>query len=192
MTSTTAREPGVSGRRRRMRPGKLARRFLVPALLRTLLYGLRFRAWVSPRAEVDYTPNLVLGKGVVISAFVKIKATDGPLHIGARTSIGAGCVLSSGTAGITVGEDVLLAANTVIIANNHRYDTLERPINQQGLRSLGINIEDDVWVGANSTVLDGARIGRSSIVNAGSVVSGVIPAGHIVSGNPARSVFQRR
>lgn len=178
--------------RRPMRLAKIARRFFVPALLRTVIYGLRYRAYVSPRAEVDFTPNLVLGKGVVISAFTKIKATDGPVVIGPRVSIGAGCVLSSGTAGITVGADVLIAANTVVIANNHRYDSLERPINQQGLRSQGITIGNDVWLGANCSVVDGTNIGESTIINAGSVVSGRVPPRKILAGNPARVIFERR
>ncbi len=192
MTTKTAESIERPVGRRRMRLTKLFRRFLVPSPLRTLLYGLRFRAWVSPRAEVDYTPNLVLGKGVVISAFVKIKATDGPMVIGERTSIGAGGVLSSGTAGISIGRDVLLAANTVLIANNHRYDRVDIPINQQGLRSLGITIEDDVWLGANCSVLDGSHIEEGCIVNAGSVVTGKLPARRIATGSPARAIFERR
>ncbi|MEX0828097.1 MAG: acyltransferase [Haliea sp.] len=175
-----------------MKLGKLARRFFVPAIVRTLIYGLRYRAFVSPRAEVDFTPNLVLGKGAVVSAFAKLKATDGPMVIGPRTTIGPGCFISAGTAGITIGADALIAANTVIVANNHRYDTLDKPINQQGLRSLGIKIGNDVWVGANSCVLDGTQIGASAIVNAGSVVSGKVAERMIVSGNPAKRVFERR
>ncbi len=191
-TSTPLSTAGRGTGRKPMRPGKILRRFFVPRLLRTLIYGLKYRAYVSPRAEVDFTPNLKLGKGVVISAFVKLKATDGPLHIGPGTSIGAGCMLSSGTAGIDIGADVLIAANTVIIANNHRYDRLDQPIRLQGLRSQGIVIEDDVWIGANSSVLDGCHIGTSSIINAGSVVSGKVPPRKVLSGNPARAVFERR
>ena len=172
--------------------GKILRRFFVPAMVRTMIYAARYRAYVSPRAEVDFTPNLVLGRGVAITAFVKLKATDGPMVIGPRTSIGAGCVLSTGTAGITIGADVLIAANTVIIANNHRYDSLDKPMNQQGLRSLGVTIEDDVWLGANTCVLDGSHIGTGTIVSAGSVVSGRVRPRQIVTGNPARAVFERR
>lgn len=157
-----------------------------------MIYGLRYTAFVSPRAQVDLTTNLRLGKGVVISAFTEIKASDGPLVIGPRTSIGPGCFISAGTGGITIGADGLVGANTVIVANNHRYDTLEQPINTQGLRSMGITIEDDVWVGANSCVLGGAHIGASSIASAGSVISGRVPYGMIVAGNPAKPLFQRR
>ena len=91
-----------------------------------------------------------------------------------------------------MGANAMIAANTVIMANNHRYDSLGKPINQQGLRSVGITIEDDVWIGANCCVLDGCRVSTSSIANAGSVVSGKIDPLEIVAGNPAKPVFERR
>ncbi|HLU26272.1 MAG TPA: acyltransferase [Longimicrobiales bacterium] len=175
-----------------MKLGVFARRFLVPAHLRTLIYFLRNRALVSPRAEVDFTPNLVLGKGVVISAFSKIKATDGPLICGDGVMIGPGCFISSGSRGIRIGANTLIAANTVIVGNNHSYDRLDMPIKEQPLRSLGIEIGPDVWIGANVCILDGAKIGEGVVVSAGSVVSGTIPPRMIVAGNPAKPVFERR
>lgn len=175
-----------------MKFAKLARRFLVPAVVRTIIYGLKYRAFVSPRAEVDFTPNLVLGRGAVISAFTKLKATDGPVELGERAMVGPGCFISSGSAGVRIGANAMIAANTVMVANNHVYERLDVPINRQGLRSRGINVGEDVWIGANCSVLDGARIGDSAIVNAGSVVSGQVAPRRIVAGNPAKPIFERR
>jgi acetyltransferase-like isoleucine patch superfamily enzyme len=175
-----------------MNIGRLVRRFLVPSAVRTIIFAVKFRAYVSPRAEVDLSPNLRLGKGVTISAFTKVKAMLGPVSIGARTSIGPGCFISSGTTGIRIGDDVMIAANTAIVANNHRYERLDIPINQQGNSSLGIVIEDDVWIGSNCSVLDGAKIGTQAIVSAGSVVSGNIAARQLATGNPAKAIFERR
>lgn len=175
-----------------MRLGTFARRFLVPAHLRTLIYYLKSRAFVSPKAEVDFTPNLVLGKGVVISAFSKVKAAHGPLVCGDGVMIGPGCFVSSGSRGIRIGEHTMIAANAVIVGNNHSYDRLDVPIKEQPLRSVGIEIGPDVWIGANVCVLDGAVIGEGVVVSAGSVVSGTIPPRTIVAGNPAKPVFERR
>ncbi len=174
-----------------MKIGKLVRRFLLPGPLRTLYFGIRYRAFVSPRAEVDVTSNLVLGRGATISAFAKVKATDGPVVIGPRASIGSGCFISSGTAGIRIGADSMIAANVAIVANNHVYDRLDVPIRTQGHRSEGIEIGHDVWIGANAAILDGTRLDAQVIVTAGAVVSGAIPARKIVSGNPARIFFER-
>ena len=52
-------------------------------------------------------------------------------------------------------------------------------------------IEDDVWLGANVTVLPGRRIGTGSIVAAGSVVTRDVPAFAVVAGNPAKIVACR-
>jgi len=180
----------VSGAR--VKIGRVARRFLVPAFVRTIIYRLRFRAFVSPRAEVDLSDRLILGKGTEIASFCKIKALDGPLHMGDHCSIGSGCFLSSGTAGIQIGSHVMIGANTVVVANNHRYDRIDVPMKQQGLNSVGVVIEDDVWIGANCSVMDGAHIETGAVIAAGSAVSGRIPARRIAAGSPARIIFERR
>src|SRR5690606_33781296 len=46
-----------------MRPAKLVQRFLLPGFVISIIYALRFRAMVSPRAEVELSPLLKLGKG---------------------------------------------------------------------------------------------------------------------------------
>jgi len=175
-----------------VKPGRIVRRFLVPSIARTVIYLWRFRALVSSRAEVDLSDRLELGRGTEIAAFAKVKALDGPLRIGKKCSIGPGCFLSSGTAGIQIGDHVMIAANSVLVANNHRYDRVDVPMKEQGLTSLGIVLEDDVWIGANCTILDGAHIEAGAIISAGSVVSGRIKRRQIAVGNPAKGIFERR
>ena len=51
-----------------------------------------------------------------------------------------------------------------------------------------VQIEDDVWIGAQAIVLRGVRIGYGSVVAAGSVVTRSVPAMSVVAGNPARVV----
>lgn len=175
-----------------MKLGRLVRRFLVPAHFKTLVYLFRHRAMVSPRAEVDLSNRLILGKGTEIAAFTKIKALDGPVLIGAGCSLGPGCFLSSGTAGIRIGDHVMIAANSVLVANNHRYDRTDVPMKEQGRTSLGIVVENDVWIGSNCSILDGSHIETGAVIAAGSVVSGRIAPRQIAVGNPAKGIFERR
>ncbi len=56
----------------------------------------------------------------------------------------------------------------------------------------GIEIGEDAWIGARATVLGGSRIGAGAIVGAGAVVDGVVPAGALAAGNPARVLPARR
>jgi acetyltransferase-like isoleucine patch superfamily enzyme len=61
----------------------------------------------------------------------------------------------------------------------------------QGVNSKGIVVEDDCWVGANTTFLDGAHVGHGCVIGAGSVVRGEIPPYSIVVGAPARVIRSR-
>lgn len=55
---------------------------------------------------------------------------------------------------------------------------------------LPIVVEDNVWIGGNSTILPGVTIGKNAIVAAGAVVTKSVPANTIVAGNPARVLRQ--
>jgi acetyltransferase-like isoleucine patch superfamily enzyme len=175
-----------------MRPAKLVQRFLLPSFVISIIYALRFRAMVSPRAEVELSPLLKLGKGARISAFTKVKATDGPLTIGARVSIGSGCFIHAGSAGVSIGDDSLISPNVSIVGSNYRYDRLDVPIQEQGEISKGVTIGNNVWIGVGCAILDCARIGDRAIVAPNAVVSGHVAENVIAAGNPAKPIFTRR
>jgi acetyltransferase-like isoleucine patch superfamily enzyme len=176
-----------------MKTGVLVRRFLTPGFVVTIRAYLRYGCLVSPKAEVEITPHLHIGRGAVIGSFTKIKATDGPLHIGAHVEIANGCVITSHTAGTVIGDDTLIGPNVSIIGNNYRYDRLDIPIRlQEKISPQGIRIGADVWIGANCVLLDGADIGRGSILAPGSVVAARLPENSIAQGNPAKVIFTRR
>lgn len=175
-----------------MKLSNFARRFLLPAPLVSLYFFAKFGCRVSLRAEVEVTPNLVIGRGTDISSFVKIKASYGPLRIGERVAIATGVFLAAHEGGIEIGDDTMVGPNTVVVGVNYHYDKLDVPIHQQGTTSKGIRIGKDVWLGANVVVMDGAVIGDHTIVSPGSVVSGRLPEGVVASGSPAKVVFKRR
>jgi acetyltransferase-like isoleucine patch superfamily enzyme len=77
-------------------------------------------------------------------------------------------------------------------AGNHRFDHPTKLIVEQGTVHKGIVIEDDCWIGAKATILDGATIGRGCVVGAGAVVTRSIPPYSVAIGVPARVVKQRR
>ena len=114
-----------------------------------------------------------------------------PLYIdyGKPVTIGRGCFIQQcctffGRGGITIGNDVFIGPKVNLITINHD----PNPENRSATYGRPILIEDKVWIGINSTILPGVRIGYGAIVGAGSVVTKDVPAMTVVAGNPARVV----
>ena len=84
--------------------------------------------------------------------------------------------------GITIEDDVQIAANVQLISNNH--DPYERQI----LLCKPVLIRQGAWIGAGATILPGVCVGKYAIVGAGAVVTKDIPDYAVVVGNPAKIV----
>lgn len=170
----------------------LARRFLLPSILVTLIGFLRFKAFISPRAEVDLSPSLRIGRKSQISSFTKLKSTAGPLEIGERCSIATGCFITAGPGGTYIGNDCLIGANCTIVSNAYGYADLHVLFADQPQTSKGTRIGKNVLIGSNCVIVDGATIGDNVMIDACSRVSGNIPDNSVAQGNPARVIFTRR
>jgi virginiamycin A acetyltransferase len=154
-------------------------------------------ARISPLADVEDSvrgSRIEIGPEVIIDSFVKIKPAggSGDVVIGRASFINSGTVIYTGN-GVRIGANVLIAANCTLAPTNHAYHDASRPIAQQGFLPSrgGIVIEDDVWVGANSVLLDGAIVRRGAIIAAGSVVRGEVEAYTIVGGSPLSIIGHR-
>lgn len=154
-------------------------------------------ARVSPLADIEDSVRgslIRVGPHSTIDSFVKVKPAGGigDLLIGERVAINSGCVLYTGN-GIRIGNGVAIAANCTFAPVNHAYADRKRPIRDQGFLPSkgGILIEDDVWIGANCVLLDGAILRRGCVVAAGSVVRGELNAFGVFAGHPPRLVGMR-
>lgn len=114
-----------------------------------------------------------------------------PLYIdyGKPVTIGKGCFIQQcctffGRGGITIGNDVFIGPKVNLITINHDVN----PDNRSATYGRPIVIEDKVWIGINSTILPGVKIGYGAIIGAGSVVTKDVPAMTVVAGNPARII----
>lgn len=147
-------------------------------------------AKISPMADIEDSvrgSRLVVGARSVIDSFVKVKFTggSGDIVIGSSVYINSGCVLYSGN-GITIGNNVAIAASVVFAPVNHQYKDKNILIKDQGFVASkgGIVIEDDVWIGSGCVILDGAIVRTGAVIGAMSLVRGEVAAYSIQSGNP--------
>lgn len=139
----------------------------------------------SVRKDIVPFNDFSLGKSSVIEDYAIINNAVGEIIIGNHTRIGLGNTIIGP---VMIGNNVILAQNVVISALNHNFEDVLTTINQQGVKTDQIIIENNVWIGANSTILAGVHIGEHVVVGAGSVVTKDIPPYCVVVGNPARIV----
>ncbi len=127
------------------------------------------------------------------SRFILGSLDDNPhtdLIIGNHVQINWGCYIS-GEGGLEIGNWVLIGPNVCLLSAGHGYRDDRKLIQEQGLTYGKIGIEDDVWIGGGSTVLQGVRLGRGCVVGAGSTVVRDVARHAVVAGNPAKVIKWR-
>jgi acetyltransferase-like isoleucine patch superfamily enzyme len=110
--------------------------------------------------------KLVLADGAVISTGVNIRAAGGEIRVGVGSVISQHCV---------------------VVASNHMIEPGVARINTPWDETrCGVQIGDNVWIGASCVLLPGCSIGDNAVIAAGSVVRGAVPSGELWGGTPAR------
>lgn len=154
-------------------------------------------AVVERRACLHLNGPFQFGEGCYVGAFATLAIVDDPLapagndsisslKMGANVYIGEGCNIRACGGRIIIGNDVLIANQTCLVASNHGI-IAGRKIREQPWSESprDIVIGNDVWIGAGVTVLPGARIGDGAIIAAGAVVRGEVEPNGIYAGIPA-------
>lgn len=109
------------------------------------------------------------------------------LQIGNQVGISQNCFIQV-RGSVKICDNVIMGPNVQIFSENHTFSEFDKPINQQGQTRSGIIIENGVWVGANSILLDGITVGQNSVIGAGSVVTKNVKPYTVVAGNPAKII----
>lgn len=105
------------------------------------------------------------------------------IHVGKKVFINSGCKFQD-QGGIYIDDNVLIGHNVVLATLNH----VEDPKHRGDLIPKPIHINKGVWIGSNSTILQGVTLGENSIVAAGAVVTKDVPPNSIVGGVPAKFI----
>lgn len=132
---------------------------------------------------------IILGERSKLKQGSVIRAYDGFIQIGNRTSIGEYSILA-GHGGLEIGDTVIIAGQCYISAADHITHG-DGPIRFQGETARGILINEGAWLGAKCVVLDGVEIGARCVVGAGSVVTRNLAEDMVCLGIPCRELRRR-
>ncbi len=144
-------------------------------------------------AKGEGNKGLHVGDNVYIGRNTILSCKNGSILIEDYVNISANCSLLSETE-IRLGRYCFLAGHCYLVAGgNHSFDDLETPIMfQPSLSKGGIQIADDVWLGAGVIVLDGVSVGQGCVVGAGAVVTQPLSDYSVAVGSPAQKIRDRR
>lgn len=144
--------------------------------------------WVEGNVRIELGDDVTFYDPTILSGHIH----DHPvLRIGNRSTIGYRSIVSVGES-VTIGNDVMIAHNCFIADNDgHPIDPERRRKHESVIAEeiMPVVVKDNVWIGANCTILRGVTIGENSVISPNSVVTKDIPPNKIAMGNPARAVF---
>ena len=109
---------------------------------------------------------------------------NGELQLGKYILISPGTSIRSAKK-IVIGDSTMIASD-VTITDSDWHDIYDRTDYVASPKE--VIIQENVWIGEKSLILKGSKIGKNSIIGAGSVVNGVVPENVVFAGNPAREV----
>ena len=154
------------------------------------LYQHRGRHAVIHRSVRMDTPpyrKFSLGDYSVVESYSCINNAVGDVIIGDYTRVGLHNTIIGP---VKIGSHVNLAQGITVTALNHNFLESDKRIDEQGVSTTPVTIEDDVWIGANAVILPGVSIGTHSVVAAGAIVTKDVPPHSLVAGVPAKVIKQ--
>lgn len=136
---------------------------------------------------VRFGENVTIARNCTLLCTGVIAHKGVGIKIGNNSSINAYGFLG-GQGGIEIGDNVIMGPQVKIFSENHLFNDGDKPIKDQGVSRNGVVIEDDCWIGAGSTILDGVTLKKRTVVAAGSVVSKNFPGNCVIGGVPAKVI----
>lgn len=148
---------------------------------------------IRPVLNTTHPENISLGNDVSIGILSWI-ATNTTIHkkpkltIGNRVHIGAYAVITAANE-IRIGNNVLMSERVTILDHVHDYTDSTKAVIDQPIVSKGkIIIEDNCFIGINSVIMGGVKIGKHVVIGANSVVTHDVPDYSVVAGSPAKII----
>jgi acetyltransferase-like isoleucine patch superfamily enzyme len=142
---------------------------------------------VIPRAPHHERHRLSIGRNTLIEGLCVICTWHGDVILHDGASIGIGSIVMGP---VLIGEGTACSQNCFISGQSHHYEDVSKNFLRQGVHTGRVVIGKNVWIGANSIILPGVKIGDNSVIAAGSTITEDVPAYSVVAGNPAKIIKQ--
>jgi len=142
---------------------------------------------VIPRARHHERHRLSIGRKTLIESLCAICTWHGDVILKDGASIGIGSIVMGP---VLIGEGSACSQNCFISGQSHHYEDVSKNFLRQGIETGQVVIGKNVWIGANSVIMPGVKIGDNSVIGAGSTVIEDVPAYSVVVGNPAKIIKQ--
>lgn len=158
---------------------------------KTLTIGRNVNINALCKDGVEIGNNVSILDGTSIDCTGVLRNLGEGLRIGDNVGFAQNCFIQvRGT--VIIGNNVIFGPYVKIFSENHNFSNLNVPIKDQGETRGNVIIEDNVWIGANATVLSGVTIGEGSVIAASSLVNKDVPPYSVVAGIPAKIIRQRK
>ena len=136
---------------------------------------------VSPLTEItlDNGGKLEIGEKFKMRDGAKIRVRKGAIcKIGRNTSVNCNNMIACRER-IIIGNDVQFSPNVQIYDHDHDFRA-EGGVKAGKYKTGSIEIGNKVWIGANTIILRGTKIGDNAVIAAGSIVKGEVPTGAVI------------
>lgn len=189
--------------------GLLLRRKFYPRMLKACGRGVVFGRNITIRhpQRIRIGNNVVIDDNVVLDAKAEEGVTltiadntivgrnsalvckGGVIEIAESVNISVNCTIISESQ-VSIGEKTLVGGHCYVIAGgNHGIEFNGVPfVEQPRVQKGGVTILENCWLGAQSTVLDGTKIGPHAVVGASALVNRDVPENTVVAGVPAEPI----
>lgn len=157
---------------------------MVASLLRRKMY--RTTCMIDTNVFIKNKKNFISGQGSCLYHSCYILNTDGKFAIGNNSHLGAFCYVNVCYGSVILGDDVAIGPGTKIIAYSNHYQYGKKVTDEKITKD--ILIKNNVFVGANCTILPGTIIHENVVIGAGSIVKGEIEANSIYAGMPCKEI----
>jgi len=132
------------------------------SLGRTIIIGDQVEINSLCKEGVIIGNNVTIHKNTIIECTGVIKEMGEGLIIGNNVGIAQNCFIQV-RGKVVIGSNTMFAPNVSIFSENHEFSSTDKLMNEQGTTRKGVIIEDDVWLGTRSIILDGVKIGKGSV-----------------------------